>query len=182
MESPHPSAYGRRSRQRKGRVGGLSESSGKTHPCPRRNQPPRQNCTAPQTDPRAHNPSSRNCNRPNATFRRPAIHYHIIPDERPAAPARTNAASENRTTATGRTQSPRASGTAPQNSPRAFPRAGVFVFVCEKTRPPPVSGDGQVELYSMNVACLARQQETALPVAMDSLQARTNSSVRTASA
>ena len=72
--------------------------------------------------------------------------------------------------------------TAPQNSPRAFPRAGVFVFVCEKTRPPPVSGDGQVELYSMNVACLARQQETALPVAMDSLQARTNSSVRTASA
>ena len=78
--------------------------------------------------------------------------------------------------------SPRASRIAPQNSPRAFPRAGVFVFVCEKTRPPPVSGDGQVELYSMNVACLARQQETALPVAMDSLQARTNSSVRTASA
>ena len=28
--------------------------------------------------PRAHNPSSRSCNRPNATFRRPAIHEPII--------------------------------------------------------------------------------------------------------
>ena len=115
---PHPSAYGRRSRQREGRVGGLSESSGKTHPCPRRN-PPRQRGTPPRRPLPPRNPSSRNCTRPNATSRRPIIHYHIIPDERPAAPARTNAASENRTTATGRTQSPRASRIAPQNSPCA---------------------------------------------------------------
>ena len=41
--------------------------------------------------------------------------------QRTAAPAHTNAASENRTTATGRTQSPRASRIAPQNSPARNP-------------------------------------------------------------
>ena len=56
----------------------------------------RRDKTAPQNSPRAHNPLCRSYNRPNATFRRPAIHDHIITDERPAAIARTNAASENR--------------------------------------------------------------------------------------